>query len=67
MNLLNRIEFLPAFAARLKEEPEAVVSLFETFRQGRALDLPLYVASRRLADTFICSISHEPASYSHSG
>ncbi|GAA5896610.1 Sdd3p [Sporobolomyces salmoneus] len=34
MNLLNRIEFLPAFAARLKEEPEAVVSHFETFRKG---------------------------------
>ncbi|GAA5862491.1 hypothetical protein JCM1840_004200 [Sporobolomyces johnsonii] len=34
MNLLNRADFLPAFISRLKEEPEAVVSQFETFRQG---------------------------------
>ncbi|GAA5957635.1 hypothetical protein JCM21900_000775 [Sporobolomyces salmonicolor] len=34
MNLLNRAQFLPAFISRLKEEPEAVVSQFETFRQG---------------------------------
>jgi len=35
MNLLNRIEFLPAFAARLKDEPDAVATQFETFRRGR--------------------------------
>ncbi|KAK4699612.1 presequence protease, partial [Phenoliferia sp. Uapishka_3] len=34
MNLLKRAEFLPAFRARLDEEPEAVVAEFEAFRKG---------------------------------
>lgn len=33
-NLLNRVEFLPAFVARLKDEPEAVVAEFESFRRS---------------------------------
>lgn len=34
MNLLNRVDFLPAFIERLKEEPDAVVADFEAFRTG---------------------------------
>lgn len=34
MNLLNRAEFLPAFIARLKQEPDAIVAEFKAFRRG---------------------------------
>lgn len=34
MNLLNRCDFLPAFVARLKEEPDAIVAEFEAFRDA---------------------------------
>lgn len=34
MNLLNRVDFLPAFLERLKSEPEKVVKEFEAFRDG---------------------------------
>jgi hypothetical protein len=34
MNLLKRVDFLPAFLERLKEEPEKVVKEFEAFRDG---------------------------------
>lgn len=37
MNLLTRAEFLPAFVARLKEEPEVVVKEFEAFRRSGQL------------------------------
>lgn len=33
-NLFNRVEFLPAFVARLKDEPQAVVAQFEQFRRA---------------------------------
>lgn len=39
MNLLNRADFLPAFRARLDEEPEVVVAEFEAFRKGRTSSL----------------------------
>ncbi|KAL8292284.1 hypothetical protein RQP46_001750 [Phenoliferia psychrophenolica] len=34
MNLLNRADFLPAFRARLDDEPDVVVAEFEAFRKG---------------------------------
>lgn len=40
MNLLKRVEFLPAFLERLKEEPEKVVKEFEAFRDGREFFFP---------------------------
>jgi hypothetical protein len=36
MNLLTRVEFLPAFLARLNDEPDAVVAEFESFRDASA-------------------------------
>lgn len=34
LNLLNRVDFLPAFQQRLKDEPANVVEEFEAFRRG---------------------------------
>lgn len=51
MNLLNRAEFLPAFVARLKEEPEAVIKEFEAFRDGGMFD---FYCSDCIIESFLC-------------
>lgn len=61
MNLLNRIDFLPAFAARLKEEPDVVVSQFEIFRQGRKSAPPNLLRPPRLTLCISCSVTNPRA------